>query len=153
MSIEILKVWGAGRMESWSPWRLRVQVNPRLCHYLAGSPGSSGHCLCFPIQHRRSGGPSVAPCTPNESGFCAAENSFGLNALATWCEELTHWKRPWCWERLRAGGEGDDRGWDVGWHHQLNGHGFGWTPGVGDGQGAWRAAVQGVTEGRTCLSD
>ena len=32
--------------------------------------------------------------------------------LATWCEELTHWKRLWCWERLRAGGEGDDRGWD-----------------------------------------
>ena len=29
------------------------------------------------------------------------------------CEELTHQKRPWCWERLRAGGEGDDRGWDV----------------------------------------
>ena len=28
--------------------------------------------------------------------------------------KLTHWKRPWCWERLRAGGEGDDRGWD-GW--------------------------------------
>ena len=35
------------------------------------------------------------------------------NTLATWCEELTHWKRPWCWERLKAGGEGDDRGWDV----------------------------------------
>ena len=34
------------------------------------------------------------------------------NPLATWCEELTHWKRPWCWERLKAGGEGDDRGWD-----------------------------------------
>ena len=34
--------------------------------------------------------------------------------LATWCEELTHLKRPWCRERLRAGGEGDDRGWD-GW--------------------------------------
>ena len=29
--------------------------------------------------------------------------------LATWCEEMTHWKRPWCWERLKAGGEGDDR--------------------------------------------
>ena len=29
--------------------------------------------------------------------------------LATWCEEPTHWKRPWCWERLKAGGEGDDR--------------------------------------------
>ena len=32
--------------------------------------------------------------------------------LATWWEELTHWKRPWCWERLLAGGEGDNRGWD-----------------------------------------
>ena len=32
------------------------------------------------------------------------------NTLATWCEELTHLKRPWCWERLRVG-EGDDRGW------------------------------------------
>ena len=30
------------------------------------------------------------------------------------CEEPTHWERPWCWEGLRAGGEGDDRGWD-GW--------------------------------------
>ena len=37
-----------------------------------------------------------------------------LQYLATWCEELTHLKRPWCWERLKAGGEGDDRGWD-GW--------------------------------------
>ena len=36
------------------------------------------------------------------------------NTLATWCEELTHWKRPWCWEGLGAGGEGDDRGRD-GW--------------------------------------
>ena len=36
------------------------------------------------------------------------------NTLATSCKELTHWKRPWCWERLKAGGEGDDRGWD-GW--------------------------------------
>ena len=34
------------------------------------------------------------------------------NSLATWCEELTHLQRPWCWERLKAGGEGDDRGWD-----------------------------------------
>ena len=34
------------------------------------------------------------------------------NTLATWCEELTHLKRLWCWERLKAGGEGDDTGWD-----------------------------------------
>ena len=36
------------------------------------------------------------------------------NTLATWCKELTHWKRPWCWERLKARGERDNRGWD-GW--------------------------------------
>ena len=41
-------------------------------------------------------------------------STINTNTLATWCKELTHWKRPWCWERLRAGGEGDDRGWD-GW--------------------------------------
>ena len=40
------------------------------------------------------------------------------NTLATWQEELTHWKEPWCWERLRAGGEGDDRGGD-GWMASL----------------------------------
>ena len=36
--------------------------------------------------------------------------SWNSNTLATWCEELTHWKRPWCWEGLGAGGEGDNRG-------------------------------------------
>ena len=36
------------------------------------------------------------------------------NTLATWCKELTHWKRPWCWERMKVKGKGDDRGWD-GW--------------------------------------
>ena len=34
------------------------------------------------------------------------------NNLAIWWEELTHWKRLWCWERFKVGGEGDDRGWD-----------------------------------------
>ena len=38
--------------------------------------------------------------------------SWSSNTLATWCKKLTHWKRPWCWERLNAGGEGDDTGWD-----------------------------------------
>ena len=44
--------------------------------------------------------------------------SWNSNTLATWCKELTHWKRPWCWERLKAEGEGDDRGWD-GWMASL----------------------------------
>ena len=38
--------------------------------------------------------------------------SWNSNTFATWCAELTHWKRPWCWDRLRVGGEGNDRGWD-----------------------------------------
>ena len=44
--------------------------------------------------------------------------SWSSNILAPWCEELTHWKRPWCWERLKARGEGGDRGWD-GWMASL----------------------------------
>ena len=44
--------------------------------------------------------------------------SWNSNTLATSCEELTHWKRPWCWEGLGAGGEGDDRKWD-GWMASL----------------------------------
>ena len=39
---------------------------------------------------------------------------WSFNMLAIWCEELIHWKRPWCWERLKERGEGDNRGWD-GW--------------------------------------
>ena len=42
--------------------------------------------------------------------------SWHFNTLATWCKELTHLKRPWCWKRLKA--EGDDRGWD-GWMASL----------------------------------
>ena len=38
--------------------------------------------------------------------------------LATWCEELIPWKRPWCWKSLKAGREGDNRGWD-GWMASL----------------------------------
>ena len=44
--------------------------------------------------------------------------SWNSSILATWYEELTHSKRPWCWERLKAGGEGDKRGWH-GWMASL----------------------------------
>ena len=40
------------------------------------------------------------------------------NTWDTWCEELTHLKRHWCWERVKAGGERDNRGWD-GWVASL----------------------------------
>ena len=50
-------------------------------------------------------------------------------------EDLTHWKRPWCWERLKAGGERDDWGWD-GWMASPTQWTWVWVnSGVGDGQG------------------
>ena len=57
--------------------------------------------------------------------------SWNSNTLATWCEELTPWKRLCYWERLNAGGEGDDRGWD-GWMASL----MQWTW-VWVGSGSW----------------
>ena len=45
----------------------------------------------------------------------------------------THCKRLWCWERLRAGGEGATEDEIVGWHHLLNGHEFEQTLGNGEG--------------------
>ena len=59
--------------------------------------------------------------------------SWKPNTLTTWCEELTHWKNPDAgkdWGQEEKGMIDDEM---VGWHHWLNGHGFGWTPGVGDG--------------------
>ena len=50
--------------------------------------------------------------------FFSAVLKLKLHTLATWSEELTHYKRLWCWERAKAGGEGDDRGWD-GWMASL----------------------------------
>ena len=59
------------------------------------------------------------------------------NTLATWCEELTHWKRPWCWETLKAGGEGGDRGWD-GWMAVLTQ----WTWVWANSERQWRTGKQ-----------
>ena len=75
--------------------------------------------------------------------------SWSANPLATWWEELTHWQRPWCWERLKAGGEGDDREWD-GWTVSLTQWTWVWAnSGDGEGQGS-----HGVTKSDTTrLSD
>ena len=77
------------------------------------------------------------------------------STLATSCEELTYWKRLWCWELLGAGGEGDDRGWD-GWMASLtrwtwvwvNSGSWWWTgrPGVLWFMGSQRVGHDWVTE-------
>ena len=56
------------------------------------------------------------PTSPSYSRWVLGAHwkDWNSNTLATWCEELTHLKRPWCWERLREEGEEDDRGWN-GW--------------------------------------
>ena len=61
--------------------------------------------------------------------------SWNSNTLATWCEELTRLKRPRCWERLRAGGKGDNRGWDGWMASPIQWTWVGWAPGVDVGQG------------------
>ena len=65
--------------------------------------------LRVPWTARRSNQSILKEISPEHSleGLMLKRNS---NILATWCEELTHWKRPWCWEWLQGGGEGDDRG-------------------------------------------
>ena len=88
------------------------------------------------------------------------------STLATWCQELTHWKRLWCWEGLGAG-EGDDRGWD-GWMASLtrwtwvrvNSGSWWWTgrPGVLRFMGSQRAGHDWATEPnwtelQSCLED
>ena len=103
--------------------------------------------LRVPWTARRSNQSILKEISPGCSlkDWCWSWNS---GTLATWCEKLTQLKRPWCWERLGAGGEGDDRGWD-GWTASLtqwtwvwvNSGSWWWTgrPGV-----LWFTGSQGV---------
>ena len=94
-------MWELDYKESWAPknwcfWTLVLEKT-----------------LESPLDARRSNQSILKEISPKYSleGLMLKLRS---NTLATWCKELTHLKRPWCWERLKAGGEGDDRGWD-GW--------------------------------------
>ena len=80
--------------------------------------------------------------------------SWNSNILAPWWVELTHLQRPWCWERLRAGEEEDNRGWD-GWMASLTQWTWVWIKvrQLVVEEEAWHAVVHGVTKSRTRLSD
>ena len=78
--------------------------------------------------------------------------SWNPHTLATWCKELTHWKRPW--ERLKAGGEGDERGWES-WMASPTRWTWVWVSSrelVMDRE-AWCAAVHEDAKNRTWLRD
>ena len=68
-------------------------------------------------------------------------------------KKTMHWWRPWCWERLKAGGEGGDRGWDFGWCHWLNGHALEQLWEMVMGRKAWSAVVHRVSRSQTWLNN
>ena len=98
--------------ELWC-WRtlLRVPWTARRSNQSTLKEISPEYSLEGLLMLRFKGSQRVGHDWATELNWCWSWNS---NTLVTWCKELTHLKRPWCWERLRAAGEGDDRGWD-GW--------------------------------------
>ena len=89
---------------------------------------------------------------PEYSGRTDA--SWSSNTLAIWCKQLTHWKRPWCWETLKAEREEGDRGWD-GWMASPIQWTWTWANSgnmVRDRE-AWCAAVHGVVKSQTQLGN
>ena len=103
--------------------------------------------LRIPWTSRRSNQSILKEINPEYSlkDWCWSWNS---NTLATWCEKLTHLKRPWCWEGLRAGGEGDDRSpiqWTWVW---VDSGSWWWTgkPGVLQSMGSQRVGHDWATE-------
>ena len=76
--------------------------------------------------------------------------AWSSSTLVTWCKELNLWKRPWCWGKLRAGRERDDRGWD-GLMSSLTQWTWIWES--SRSWEAWPAAPHGVAKSRTQLSD
>ena len=93
-------MWELDYKESWAPWCWRG-------------------LLRVPWTARRSNQSILKETSPEyslEGLMLLARNS---NTLATWCEELTHLKRPWCWERLRQEEKGMIEDEMARWHHGI----------------------------------
>ena len=106
--------------------------------------------LSFPWTARRSSQSILRKINPEDWHW--SRNS---SILAIWCEQLTHWKSPWCWEKLRAEGEEGVRGWD-GWMASLMQWTWTWEnfgrwwgtgrPGMPQSMGSQRVAHDWATE-------
>ena len=133
------------RWESWTIKKAECQRNDafelRCCRWL----------LRVPWKAKRSNQSILKEINPEYSGRTDAEAE-----TPVLCKQLTHWKRPWCWERLKGEGEEGDRGWD-GWMASLicpsslvmN---LGKLLEMVRDREAWRAEVHGVSKSRTQLS-
>ena len=99
-------MWELDYKESWVPKKLMLL-----------NPGVGEDSWEVPWTVRRSNQSILKEISP-EYSLEGLMMSWSSNTLATWCKELTHWKRSWCRERLKTGGEGYDRGWD-GWMASL----------------------------------
>ena len=134
---------GKGTLDIGNPglvWQLQVTRDPRASSFGSTTPECSFHLQgYFPVQNDCWNPSFLLPVSHWEKFTlnCKGGNtspsqrksvlgvhwkdwywSWNSNTLTTWCEELTHLKRPWCWERLKMVGEGDNREWD-GWMASL----------------------------------
>ena len=115
---ERLSPWGAGpHLPLRSAWRQKI--------HLPGGPFRACYLWSRPLGPVNTKG--------NQSWIFTGRTDVETETTMwnTWCEEPTHWKRPWCWERMKVGGKGDDKGWD-GWMASL----MQWTW-VWVGSGSW----------------
>ena len=113
-----------------------------------------GRLLRVPWTARRSNQSILKEVSPEHS-LEGLMLKLKLQYFDHWCKELTHLKRPWCWERFKAGGEGDNRGWD-GWMASptqwtwvwVNSESWWWTgrPGALSFMGSQRIRHDWVTE-------
>ena len=156
-----------------TPWKESYD-KPRQCvkkqrHYFANKgPYSqrygfcSSHVWIWELDHKESWAPKnlffwivvlektskeIQPVHPKGNQSWIFIGRTDAEAEILWPSDVKSWliwKRPWCWENLRAGWEGDDRGWD-GWHHCLNEHEFEQLWEIVKDREACHAAVHGVT--------